>query len=52
MDFRETVAIYSETHMKHVNTLWVKIKSFFNAKALGRYSNHSFLKDYLAGGFL
>jgi hypothetical protein len=26
MDFRETIAAYSETHVKHVNTLWVKFR--------------------------
>jgi hypothetical protein len=40
MLFRETIAVYTENHMKHINTAQPKTKSFVNVKAGGAYSYH------------
>jgi hypothetical protein len=43
MLFREVVAVYSENHMKSINTFCEQNK-FFSVKVNDRYSNHYGLK--------
>jgi hypothetical protein len=42
--FRETVAVYSENHTEHANTLCGQNAVFCCVKAGGTYSNHKALK--------
>jgi hypothetical protein len=44
MLFREIIVVYSENHMKHINTRCGKNAEFFNVKAGGTYSYHCALK--------
>jgi hypothetical protein len=44
MLFRETIAVYCENHMKHINTLRGQNAEFWYVKTGGIYSNHSALK--------
>jgi hypothetical protein len=39
MQFKEIIAIYSENHMKHTNTLCRQNAELFNVKAGGTYNN-------------
>jgi hypothetical protein len=43
MMFRETVAVYCENHMEHINTLCGQNTEFSNIKKDGTYINHSVL---------
>jgi hypothetical protein len=40
MLYREIIAVYSEIHTKHVNTLCGQIVEYVNSKPGGAYSNH------------
>jgi hypothetical protein len=40
MPLRETVAVYCENHIKHINTLCGKNAEFSSVKSGGTYSNH------------
>jgi hypothetical protein len=44
MLYREIIAVCSETHTKHINTLRGQIVEFVNVKPGGTYSNHWALK--------
>jgi hypothetical protein len=44
MLFRETVAVYCENHMEHINTLCGQNAEFKYVKADGTYSDHWDLK--------
>jgi hypothetical protein len=44
MLFRETIAVYYETYMKHTNTLYGQKAEFQCVKAHGTYSDHWTLK--------
>jgi hypothetical protein len=46
MLFRETVPVYCENHMKHINTLCGQNAEFYHvtSKTGGAYSNHWVLK--------
>jgi hypothetical protein len=44
MLFGETVAVYCENHMEHMNTLCAQSAEFWYVKACGTYSNHWGLK--------
>jgi hypothetical protein len=44
MLFRETVAVYCDSNVKHVNTLCGQNAEFLNVKTGGTYSNHAVLK--------
>jgi hypothetical protein len=45
MLFRETVAVYCENHMEHLNTLSGQNAEFWYVKVGGTYSDHWALKD-------
>jgi len=45
MWYRETIALYSEIHTKHINALCMQNVQLFKVKPGGMYSNHSALKD-------
>jgi len=47
---REIIAVCSEFHTKHINTLCGQIVEFFNVKPGGTYSDHWALKGYTARG--
>jgi hypothetical protein len=47
MLFSEIIAVCSEIHIKHVNTLCGQNVEFENVKNGGTYSNHWALKSYL-----
>jgi hypothetical protein len=40
MLYREIIAVCSEIHTKHINTLYGQNVEFLNAKRGGTYSNH------------
>jgi hypothetical protein len=40
MLFREAIAVYYETHTKHIYTLCGQTAEFLNIKAGGTYNNH------------
>jgi hypothetical protein len=40
MLFVNLIAVCSENHTKHVNTLFLQYAEFFNVKASGTCSNH------------
>jgi hypothetical protein len=42
---REIIAVYSEIHTKHINTLCWQNVEFVNVKPGGTYSNHWALKE-------
>jgi hypothetical protein len=44
MLYREIIAVCSEIHTKHINTLCGQNVEFVNVKAGGTYSNHWALK--------
>jgi hypothetical protein len=46
MLYREIIAVYSEIHRKHLNTLCGRDVEFVNVKPDGTYSNHWALKGY------
>jgi hypothetical protein len=46
MLYREIIAVCSEIHTKHTNTLCGQNVEFFNVKLGGTYSNHWALKGY------
>jgi hypothetical protein len=45
MLLREIIAVCSEIHVKHINTLCGQNVKFVNVKPGGTYSNHWALKD-------
>jgi hypothetical protein len=45
MLFRETVAVYFESHTKHTDTLCEQNVGFYYIKTGGTYSNHWDLKE-------
>ena len=45
MLYREIIAVCSEIHTKHINTLYDQYMEFLNAKPDGAYSNHWALED-------
>ena len=47
MLYREIIAVWSEIHTKHINTLCGQILEFFNVKPGGTYSNTLALKGYV-----
>jgi hypothetical protein len=47
MLYREIIAVCSEIHIKHINTLFGQNVEFFNVKPGGTYSNHWALKGYI-----
>jgi hypothetical protein len=49
MLYREIMAVCSEIHTKHINTLCGQNVEFVNVKPGGAYSNHWALEDCLAG---
>jgi hypothetical protein len=46
MLYREIIAVFSEIHTKHINTLCGQNTEFVNVKAGGTYSDHSALEGY------
>jgi hypothetical protein len=46
MLYSEIIAVCSEIHTKHINTLCVQNVEFVNVKRGGTYSNHWDLKGY------
>jgi len=40
MFYREIIAVCSDIHTKHINTLCVQNVGFLNVKTGGTYSNH------------
>jgi hypothetical protein len=44
MLFRETVAVYCENHMEHINALYGQNAEYLNVKVCGIYSYHCDLK--------
>jgi hypothetical protein len=44
MLYRETIAVCSEIHTKHRNTLWGQNAELFNITTGGAYSDHSVWK--------
>jgi hypothetical protein len=46
MLYREIIAVCSEIHTKHINTLRGQNVEFVNVKPGGAYSNHWDLKGY------
>jgi hypothetical protein len=44
---REIIAVCSEIHTKHINTLCVQNEEFVNVKPGGTYSNHWALGVYI-----
>ena len=40
MLYREIIAVGSQIHTKHINTLWGQNVEFVNVKPAGAYSNH------------
>jgi hypothetical protein len=46
MLYREIIAVCSETHTKHINTLCGQNVEFVNVNPGGIYSNHWALKGY------
>jgi hypothetical protein len=46
MLYREIIAVCSEIHTKHINTLCGQNVGFVNVKPGGTYSNHWALKGY------
>jgi len=40
MLYREIIAVCSEIHTKHINTLWGQNVEFVNVTAGGTYSDH------------
>jgi len=44
MLYREIIAVYSQIHTKHINTLCGQKVEFVNIKPSGIYSNHCTLK--------
>jgi hypothetical protein len=38
--YREKITIYSEIHIKHINTLYEQNVEFLNVKLAVAYSNH------------
>ena len=44
MLYRELIAVCSEIHIKHINTVWGQNAEFLNVKPGGTYSNHWALK--------
>jgi hypothetical protein len=47
MLYREIIAVCSEIHRKHINTLCGQNVEFVNVKPGGTYSNHWALEGYL-----
>jgi hypothetical protein len=47
MLYREIIAVCSEIHTKHINTLCVQNVEFVNVKPGGTYSNHWALGVYI-----
>jgi hypothetical protein len=47
MLYREIIAVCSEIHTKHINTLCGQIVEFVNVKPGGTYSNHWALGVYI-----
>ena len=45
MLYREIIAVCSEIHTKHINTLCGQNVEFFNVKPSGTYSNHRAIRD-------
>jgi hypothetical protein len=48
MLYREIMAVYSEIHTKHINTLCGQNVEFVNVKPGGTYSNHWALEGFIA----
>jgi hypothetical protein len=46
MLYREIIAVCSEIHTKHINTLYGQNRELLNVKPGGAYSNHCALKGY------
>jgi hypothetical protein len=46
MVYKEIIAVCSEIHTKHINTLCGQNVELLNVKPGGTYSNHWALKDY------
>jgi len=44
MLYREIIAVYSQIHTKHINTLCGQYVKFLNVKPGGTYSDHRALK--------
>jgi hypothetical protein len=49
MLYREIIALCSEIHKKHINTLCGQNVQLLNVKPGGTYSNHWALKGFRAG---
>jgi hypothetical protein len=47
MLYREIIAVRSEIHTKHINTLCGQKVGFVNVKHGGTHSDHSALKGYV-----
>ena len=45
MLYREIIAVYSQIHIKHINTLCGQNIELLNVEPGGTYSNHWALKD-------
>ena len=48
MQYREIIAVCSEIHTKHINTLYGQNTGFFNVQLGGIYSNHWAVKGYVS----
>ena len=47
MLYREIIAVCSEIHTKHINTLCGQNVELLNVESGGTYSNHCALKGYI-----
>jgi hypothetical protein len=51
MLYREIIAVYSEFHTKHINTLYGQNVELLNDKPPGTYSDHWAVKGLSCPGF-
>ena len=47
MLYRKIIAVYSDIHTKHINTLYGQNAEFFNVKPSGAYSNRRTIRGYV-----
>jgi len=47
MLYSEIIAVYSEIHTKHINTLYEQNVEFVSVEHGGTYSNHWVLEGYI-----
>jgi hypothetical protein len=47
MLYRETIAVCTEIHTKHINTVSGKKEELLNIKPVGTYSDHCVFRNYV-----